>query len=75
MTSTVTLCEQLSTCGDAVLLASGLPEKRNDNRHASVLAEAALTIVNSFSLFNKLHNERLTVRIGIHSGEHGDNIG
>jgi class 3 adenylate cyclase len=65
------LCEQhnlekIKTIGDAYMVASGLPETRND--HAEAIAEMALDIQQEIAKFNHKNNFTLNVRIGINTG-------
>ncbi|GAB6027920.1 hypothetical protein CHUAL_002135 [Chamberlinius hualienensis] len=60
---------KVETIGDAYMVVSGLPV-RNGNRHASEIAQMALTILDTIRKFciRHLQNEKLMLRIGIHSG-------
>uniref|UniRef100_A0A915J2D3 Guanylate cyclase domain-containing protein n=1 Tax=Romanomermis culicivorax TaxID=13658 RepID=A0A915J2D3_ROMCU len=61
--------EDLSTVGDGFMCTSGLPVK-NGNAHASNLADLALQLVSATKSFIIPHlaNDKLEVRIGIHTG-------
>ncbi|KAK4304965.1 hypothetical protein Pmani_023108 [Petrolisthes manimaculis] len=60
---------KMETIGDAYMVVSGLPN-RNGQRHASEVADVALTLLELVSRFELLHKkgEMLQVRIGLHSG-------
>ncbi|MDG5814289.1 adenylate/guanylate cyclase domain-containing protein [Chitinispirillales bacterium ANBcel5] len=58
--------EKIKTIGDAYLVVSGLPEKRND--HAHCVATMALRMLHSVESINKSQKLELKLRIGIHSG-------
>ncbi|KAK3875645.1 hypothetical protein Pcinc_019499 [Petrolisthes cinctipes] len=60
---------KMETIGDAYMVVSGLPN-RNGQRHASEVAEVAITLLDLVSRFELLHKkgEMLQVRIGLHSG-------
>lgn len=59
--------ERINTVGDVYLAACGLPIPRLDHaKRAAALALEMITIVNRF---NRTHNFRLTLRVGLSSGE------
>lgn len=58
--------EKIKTIGDAYLLASGIPEPRED--HAQAIVQAALAMLAIVREFNAEHPTQLEMRIGIHSG-------
>ncbi|XP_022107162.1 speract receptor-like [Acanthaster planci] len=60
---------KVETIGDAYMLVSGLPI-RNGNRHAGMIASAAWHLLEDVSTFVVPHKpeEKLKLRIGIHSG-------
>lgn len=57
-------------------VASGLPEKCEDNRHVGEIATMALDLLHASSFFKIPHssNEKLQIRIGIHTGPCGAGI-
>ena len=58
--------EKIKTIGDAYMVVAGLPQERDD--HASILAKAALDMLEVIRTFNQSHQVELSVRIGINSG-------
>ena len=60
---------KVETIGDSYMVASGLPI-RNGDRHAAEIASMSLNILDTIKKFSIKHlpNERLMVRIGVHSG-------
>ncbi len=61
---------KVETIGDGYMIASGLPN-RNGNQHSEQMATLALNVLKELSEFYIPHrpNERLLVRIGIHTGK------
>ncbi len=59
----------METIGDAYMVVSGLPEKRDD--HAQQIAQMSIALLNKVKTFVIRHrpDEQLKLRIGIHSGE------
>ncbi|XP_006814973.1 atrial natriuretic peptide receptor 1-like [Saccoglossus kowalevskii] len=60
---------KVETIGDAYMVVSGLPI-RNGNKHAGEIATMALALLSSIQSFRIPHmpNEKLKLRIGIHTG-------
>nr|XP_006814972.1 PREDICTED: atrial natriuretic peptide receptor 1-like [Saccoglossus kowalevskii] len=60
---------KVETIGDAYMVVSGLPI-RNGNKHAGEIATMALALLSSIQSFKIPHmpNEKLKLRIGIHTG-------
>ncbi len=59
--------EKIKTIGDAYMVAGGLPEENAD--HAIAVAEMSLGMLQIVQEAGKRFDEKLEVRIGIHSGE------
>ena len=59
--------EKIKTIGDAYMVAGGLPEE--NPRHATAVAQMALGMLEIVQETGKRFDEKLEVRIGIHSGE------
>uniref|UniRef100_A0A1I8B604 Guanylate cyclase n=1 Tax=Meloidogyne hapla TaxID=6305 RepID=A0A1I8B604_MELHA len=60
---------KVETIGDGYLVCSGIP-KRNGNDHAKEIAELSFAFLRTVSTFRIHHlpNERVNLRIGIHTG-------
>ncbi|XP_048238249.1 atrial natriuretic peptide receptor 2-like [Haliotis rufescens] len=60
---------KVETIGDAYMVVSGLPQK-NGNRHVSEIARMSLALLKEVDMFKIRHlpDERLLLRIGLHSG-------
>ncbi len=58
--------EKIKTIGDCYMVASGLPDLRDD--HADATAEMALAVLQATREFSEQRGEELALRIGIHSG-------
>lgn len=58
--------EKIKTIGDAYMAAAGCPETSKDS--AQRVGHFALEIMRSLESFNKRHNTRFDIRIGIHTG-------
>uniref|UniRef100_A0A1I8B5F6 Guanylate cyclase n=1 Tax=Meloidogyne hapla TaxID=6305 RepID=A0A1I8B5F6_MELHA len=60
---------KVETIGDGYLVCSGIP-KRNGNDHAKAIAELSFAFLRTVSTFriDHLPNERVNLRIGIHTG-------
>nr|KAG5686050.1 hypothetical protein BaRGS_028428 [Batillaria attramentaria] len=60
---------KVETIGDAYMVVSGLPEKNGD-QHAVEICRMALRLLHRVQTFTPKHrhNDRLQLRIGIHSG-------
>jgi adenylate cyclase len=58
--------EKIKTIGDAYMVASGIPERRDD--HASFVADFALSILGEIRSFNAQTGFEVEMRIGINSG-------
>ena len=59
--------EKIKTIGDAYMVAGGLPEQ--NPAHAIAVAEMAVDMIDAVLETSKRFDEKLEVRIGIHSGE------
>lgn len=59
--------EKIKTIGDEYMLAAGIPEARADHAHA--VAEVALKMLDAIEMLNREYRYRLSLRIGIHSGD------
>ena len=64
---------QVETIGDAYMVASGLPI-RNGDSHASEIAKMSIELLETIDKFKIRHRpeEKLKLRIGLHSGEQDD---
>ncbi len=58
--------EKIKTIGDAYMVAGGLNLERHD--HAEALAEMALAMQRRMAGFSEAFGERLSLRIGMHTG-------
>ena len=58
--------EKIKMIGDAYMVVAGVPEQRAD--HAELVAEMALSMVESLERLNASSETALQIRIGIHSG-------
>ncbi|MBL7991126.1 MAG: tetratricopeptide repeat protein [Candidatus Kapabacteria bacterium] len=58
--------EKIKTIGDCYMVASGLPQKRDDHAHAA--ARAALEMVAELVRFNEMYRTNLELRVGMHTG-------
>ncbi len=58
--------EKIKTIGDAYMVVSGLPTTRPD--HAEAIAKMALEMQAAIETISEARNEKLSIRIGIHSG-------
>ncbi|WP_172972061.1 adenylate/guanylate cyclase domain-containing protein [Roseibium aquae] len=58
--------EKIKTIGDAYMVASGLPDPRDD--HAQACAEMAIGMLKVMDEFSSDFEQRLQIRIGINSG-------
>uniref|UniRef100_A0A915LQJ7 Guanylate cyclase n=1 Tax=Meloidogyne javanica TaxID=6303 RepID=A0A915LQJ7_MELJA len=60
---------KVETIGDGYLVCSGIP-RRNGNDHAKAIAELSFSFLRTVSTFriDHLPNERVNLRIGIHTG-------
>jgi class 3 adenylate cyclase len=58
--------EKIKTIGDAYMIAAGIPEE--EEKHAAVIADFALDILDGLSKFNEANNSNHRIRIGINSG-------
>ncbi|KAL7071222.1 hypothetical protein ACQ4LE_009440 [Meloidogyne hapla] len=60
---------KVETIGDGYLVCSGIP-RRNGNDHAKAIAELSFAFLRTVSTFriDHLPNERVNLRIGIHTG-------
>ncbi|CRK89249.1 CLUMA_CG003008, isoform A [Clunio marinus] len=67
---------KVETCGDAYMVASGLPERSYSKKHVSEIATMALDFLDASRYFEipHSHNEKLQIRIGIHTGSVGAGI-
>ncbi|CAG0905427.1 unnamed protein product, partial [Cyprideis torosa] len=65
----VVLLPQVETIGDAYMVVSGLPQ-RNGDKHAREIARMSLALLKATETFVIRHrpDEKLKLRIGIHSG-------
>lgn len=58
--------EKIKTVGDSYMVASGLPEIRED--HATALADMAIDMIAAVERISLENKEDITLRIGIHRG-------
>jgi class 3 adenylate cyclase/Tfp pilus assembly protein PilF len=58
--------EKIKTIGDCYMVASGLPQERDDHLH--VAAHAALAMMREIEEFNVMFYTTLKIRIGLHTG-------
>lgn len=58
--------EKIRTMGDGYMVASGVPDPRDD--HAQALAAAALDMMSYFQRWEARHEHSLSLRVGINSG-------
>ncbi|MCB9568235.1 MAG: adenylate/guanylate cyclase domain-containing protein [Myxococcales bacterium] len=58
--------EKIKTIGDAYMIVSGVPRKRDD--HATAIADLALAIRGAIDAFNAARGSEFQVRAGINSG-------
>jgi class 3 adenylate cyclase len=58
--------EKIKCIGDSVMVAAGVPEKRQD--HAKVIIDVALDMVEHMHQINELYGSSINFRIGINSG-------
>ena len=58
--------EKIKTIGDAYMVASGVPEEKDD--HALAIFQFAQEMLQAIQQFNEVHNLSLAIRIGISSG-------
>ncbi|ESP02583.1 hypothetical protein LOTGIDRAFT_138191, partial [Lottia gigantea] len=60
---------KVETIGDAYMVASGLPQ-RNGHKHAEEIARMSLALLKAIDSFRMRHlpDEKLKLRIGLHSG-------
>ena len=65
---------KVETIGDAYMVVSGLPIRNGDN-HAGEIASMSLHLLRAIGDFRMQHrpNERLSLRIGLHSGRFVNN--
>jgi adenylate cyclase 9 len=59
-------CEKISTLGDCYYCVSGCPEPRPD--HAQCCVEMGLAMCVAIQEFDKVHNEEVNMRVGVHTG-------
>ncbi|XP_075211579.1 adenylyl cyclase 13E [Lycorma delicatula] len=62
----INCCEKISTLGDCYYCVSGCPEPRSD--HAICCVEMGLSMINAISDFERVSNEGVNMRVGIHTG-------
>jgi adenylate cyclase len=58
--------EKIKTMGDCYMVASGLPQERDD--HLEIAAHAALAMIQEIHEFNTLFATSLNIHIGLHTG-------
>ena len=59
-------CEKIATLGDCYYCVSGCPEPREDHARACVLM--GLAMINAIEEFDEDNNEKVDMRVGVHSG-------
>ncbi|CRK95793.1 CLUMA_CG009250, isoform A [Clunio marinus] len=67
---------KVETCGDAYMVASGIPERSDVKKHVSEISTMALDLLHASSYFKVPHskNEKIQIRSGIHTGSVGAGI-
>jgi adenylate cyclase len=58
--------EKIKTIGDAYMVAGGMPDRREG--HAAAVADMALDILDAVERLGRQIDDKLAVRIGIHTG-------
>ncbi|CAF1221218.1 unnamed protein product [Rotaria magnacalcarata] len=59
-------CEKIATLGDCYYCVSGCPEPQEDHAKACVLM--GLAMINAIEEFDQDNNEKVDMRVGVHSG-------